>query len=242
MNIHFDLFYREKKYKVNYFNFFFIFSYLFFLLGSSDSQSQNFYKELKPKNTFVQFGLGAGSFFSTPRSYVDSLINQPMPVMFIGVGKRFSPHFSLKSLFSLQTYANKEYQLSETSEEIIVPLFKGILYAFELTPTFNLLPSNHHLHRPKVEFDLGIGLGYLMSITTEKFTFQEKEYMFNFLKHSPYIPMRSSVIFRVDSWSDLAIEGVFFFTWLNDTNTTSAFNLYGDHYSQINLVYRRFIR
>lgn len=200
---------------------------------------QSYYKENKPKTLSVLVGLGAGIFYAAPRPYTDSLVDQMMPALSLGLEKRIGGHISIKSQANFQAFGNKEYSISE---ETVKPLYQGISYAWELTPTFNLMPTHHHLNRSKMDFSLGVGVGYLANYTAEKFTFQNKEYTFNFLEHSAYIPIRSSIILRIDSWSDLAVEGVFFHTFLEKGSSISSFNHYGDHFAQVNLVYRRLIK
>ena len=200
---------------------------------------QNFYQENKPKTLSVIIGLGAGTFYPAPRPFTDSLVDQMMPVLSLGLEKRLGGHFSIKSHASFHSFGNKEYSYSE---KIVKPLYQGISYAWELTPTFNLIPYHQHLNRSKMDFTLGVGVGYLANYTSEKFTFQNKEYTFNFLEHSAYIPIRSSIIFSIDSWTDLAVEGVFFHTFLEEGSSISSFKQYGDHFTQLNLVYRRLIK
>ncbi len=200
---------------------------------------QNFYQENKPKTLSVFISLGAGTFYPAPRPFTDSLVDQVMPVLSLGLEKRLEGHFSIKSLASFQAFGNKEYSISEKIEK---PLYQGLSYTWELTPTFNIIPLQHHLNRPKMDFTLGVGVGYLANYTAEKFTFQDKEYTFNFLEHSAYIPIRSSIIFSIDSLTDLAVEGVFFKTLLGEGSPISSFKKYGDHFAQLNLVYRRLIR
>jgi len=200
---------------------------------------QNFYKENKPKTLTVFVGLGAGTFYAAPRPFTDSLVDQVMPVVSLGLEKRLGGHISIKSQASFQAFGNKEYSISE---KIVKPLYQGISYAWELTPTFNLMPTHHHLTRSKMDFALGVGIGYLANYTAEKFTFQDKEYTFNFLEHSTFIPIRSSIIFNINSWNDLAVEGVFFNSFLEESSSISSFNQYADHFAQVNLVYRRLIK
>ncbi len=200
---------------------------------------QNYYQENKPKTLSVFIGLGAGTFYPAPRPFTDSLVDQMMPVLSLGLEKRLGGHLSIKSQVSFQAFGNKEYSISE---EIVKPLYQGLSYAWELTPMFNLMPTHHHLNRTKMDFALGVGVGYLANYTAEKFTFQEKDYTFNFLEHSAYIPIRSSIIFSIDYWTDLAVEGVFFNTFFGEGSSISSFKKYGDHFAQLNLVYRRLIR
>jgi hypothetical protein len=203
---------------------------------------QNFFKENKPKILSVFVGLGAGSFYAAPRPFIDSLVSQVKPVLSMGVGKRLGSLLSLNSILSVQRYGNKQSLVDDLGEGSLKPLYQGVSYAFEITPTFNLFPSYHHLNRPKLDFTLGVGIGYLATYRAEKFVFQDKEYTFNFLEHSTYIPIRSSIIYKMDAWSDLAIEGVFFYTKLQEASSLNNFEQYGDHFSQVNLVYRKFIR
>ncbi len=203
---------------------------------------QNFYKENEPKTLSVKIGLGAGTFYAAPRPFFDSLVSQVMPVFSLGVGKRLGSHFSLNSNLSFQRYGNKHYLVDDLGEGSLKPFYQGFSYAFEITPTFNLMPTYHHLNRPKLDFTLGIGIGYLATYRAEKFVFQDKEYTFNFLEHAAYIPIRSSIIFTIDSWSNLATEGVFFYTQLEEGGSITSFNQYGDHFAQVNLVYRRLIK
>jgi hypothetical protein len=213
-----------------------------FCAFSATSFCQNFYKENQPKTITVQVGLGAGTFYAAPRPFIDSLVSQVMPVLYLGVGKRIGSHLSMNSNLSFQSYGNKQYLIDDLGERSIKPFYQGLSYAFEITPTFNLIPTYHHLNRPKMDFTLGLGIGYLATNRAEKFTFQDKEYTFNFLEHSAYIPIRSSISYKMDAWSDLAIEGVLFYTKLQETSSIIDFEQYGDHFAQLNLVYRRLMK
>lgn len=162
-----------------------------------------------------------------------------MPVISFGIEKRIASHISIKSQVGFQAFANSDYS---KSTKTTTPLYHGIAYSFRLTPTFNLLPYHHRLLRPKVDMNLGVGIDYLAIHRAEKFNFQGKEYTFHFLEHSPFIPISSSLIYRLDNRSDLAIEGVFFRTWLDKSSSSQNFNLQGNHFAQANLVYQRLIR
>jgi hypothetical protein len=204
--------------------------------------SQNFFKENQPKTITLQVALGAGTFYAAPRPFIDSLVSQVMPVLSLGLGKRLGSHLSLNSNLSFQSYGNKQYLIGDLGESSIKPLYQGVSYAFEITPTFNLFPTYHHLNRSKVDFTLGIGIGYLATYRSEKFVFQDKEYTFNFLEHAAYIPIRSSISYKLNAWSDLAIEAVFFYTKLQETSSLKDFQQYGNHFSQLNLIYRRLMK
>jgi hypothetical protein len=210
-----------------------------FELAYCQLQAQNFYKENQPKTITIQVGLGAGTFYPAPRPYTDSLMEHLMPILSFGIEKRIASHLSVKSQASFQAFGSSDYS---KSTKTTTPLDQGISYSFELTPTFNLLPNPHHLFRPKLDINLGVGIGYLATYRAEKFNFQGKDYTFHFLEHSPFIPIRSSLIYRLNNQSDVAIEGVFFRTWLDKSNSSPNFNLQGNHFAQANLVYRWWIK
>jgi hypothetical protein len=209
---------------------------------SGSSRAQSFYKEKNPKTIFCQVGLGAGTFFSAPRPSYDSIVNEKLPALSLAVGKRIGSHLSLKSTFSFQPFSSKEYIASDNGRGSLEPIFNGYNYAFDIMPSVNLLPSFHHMSRPIVDLNVGLGLGYLLTYRTEKFFFNEKYYEFNLFEHSAYIPVRASLSFRLGIVTDLMIEGAFFNTFLDDNRSVTEIRKDSDHFGQVNFVYRRFIR
>lgn len=218
---------------------------LFFIvcLGYSGSLwAQSFYKEKNPKTVFYQLGLGAGTFFSAPRPSYDSIVNEKLPALSLALGKRIGGHLSLKSTFSFQPFSSKEFVQNNEGNGTLEPIFNGYNYAFDVMPTFDLLPSFHHMSRPIVNFNLGVGVGYLLTYRTEKFFFNEKYYEFNLFEQSAYIPVRASFSFRLGILTDLIIEGAFFNTFLDDNRSVTEIKKDSDHFGQVNFIYRRFIK
>jgi hypothetical protein len=203
---------------------------------------QSFYREKNPKTIFYQIGLGAGTFFAAPRPSYDSIVNQKLPALSLAVGKRMGSHLSLKSSFSFQPFSSKEYVARDNGEGTLEPIFNGYNYAVDIMPSVNLLPSFHHMSRPIVDLNVGIGLGYLLTYRTEKFFFNEKYYEFNLFENSIYIPVRASLSFRLGIVSDLMIEGAFFNTFLDGNRNAAEIKKDSDHFGQVNFVYRRFIK
>lgn len=207
-----------------------------------DSYSQNFYREKEPKSKFYEIGLGVGTFFSTPRPSYDSLNNERAPVFSIGLGKKVTNYFSLKSSFSFQPFSSKEVILKENGVIDFEPIFKGYSYALDITPTFNLLPSYHHMSRPIIDIQVGLGVGYLLTYRTETFTYQEKKYDFSFFESSFYFPIRISTAIRVGNLSDLVLEGVFFYTFLDGSRKGIELKKDSDHFGQMNVKFRKYFR
>ena len=216
---------------------------LFLFMFSIESlKAQSFYREKEPKTLFYQIGLGAGTFFSAPRPSYDSIVNERMPIVSIGLGKRLTDRFTLKSTLSFQPISSQESILQDEVSIKLTPIFKGYSYAFDVTPTFNLIPSFHHMSRPIIDIQGGLGIGYLLTYRTETFTYQEKEFEFSFFESSLYLPLRVSTVFRLGSLSDLELEGSFFYTFLDDSRSSVDFDKDSDHFGQLNLVYRRYFR
>jgi hypothetical protein len=71
--------------------------------------------------------------------------------------------------------------------------------------------------------------------------FNEKEFTFNLIENSFYIPIRASLSVKIGKVSDLVVEGAFFNTWLDDNREGMDFEKNSDHFAQLNFVYRRFI-
>lgn len=220
----------------------YIFIMLFFLLADN-LVGQSFYREKNPKTISYQVGLGAGTFFSAPRPSYDSIVNQRLPVLSLALGKRIGSHLNLKSTFSFQPYSSKEFIPNPSdNSSTLSPIFNGYNYAFDFMPSFNLIPSYHHMSRPVVDFNLGIGAGFLLTYRTEKLFFNEKYYEFNLFESSVYIPIRASLSFRFGMVSDLILEGTFLNTFLDENRSLGEIKKNSDHFAQLIVAYRRFIR
>lgn len=216
---------------------------LIILLFTDEIFGQSFYQEKEPKTTYYRIGIGAGTYFAALRPSYEKIENQIVPVLSLGLGRKFNEHFSLKSTFSFQQFSSEELiTQEETGLEILEPIFQGYNYALDVVPTFSFLPALHHMSRPIIGLEVGVGLGYLLTYRTEKFEFNEKNYEFSFFESSFYLPVRVSTVIKLGILSDLEIEGAFFYTFLNDSESRDRFEKDSDHFGQLNLVYRRYIR
>lgn len=188
---------------------------------------------------FFQLGLGAGTFFAAPRLSYDSLVNQKLPLFSIALGKQLGTHLTVNSIFGFQPFSTKEFILGKTGIEKLESVFRGYCYAWELTPMVSVLPTFHHISRPTFDFNLGLGLGYLLTYRTEKFTFNEKAYKFNLIEQSAYIPIRTNFTIRVGVLTNLILEGAFFHTFLNEGRSPFIFKKNSDHFGQLMISYKK---
>ncbi len=229
----------SKKMGKKFLSIFFFFSFFLFF----QVKAQSFYQEKEPKTDFYRIGLGAGTFFAAPRPSYDKIENQIVPVISLGIGRKYGDHFSLRATASFQQFSSDELVMQKgTGIEVSEPIFQGYNYSFDVTPTFNLMPSFHHMSRPIIDLNAGIGLGYLLTYRTETFVYKEKDYDFSFFESSIYFPFKVSTVFKLGILTDLEIEGAFFYTFLNDSKSGSGFEKNSDHFGQLNLVYRRYFK
>jgi len=203
--------------------------------------AQSFYREKNAKTVFYQVGFGAGTFLAAPRPSYDSIVNQKLPVLSLGLGKRFGSRLTIKSTYTFQPYASQEYIATGEDSGTLEPMVSGFANALDIVPMVNLLPSFHHISRPIVDISMGAGLGYLSTYRTEKLIFNEKEYTFNLIENSFYIPIRASLSVKIGKVSDLVVEGAFFHTWLDDNREVTDFEKNSDHFAQLSFIYQRFI-
>jgi len=98
-----------------------------------------------------------------------------MPNIQIGGRQRISEQLLITASMGLQPFSTNEFVGKEDDGiSILEPVFDGFGNNVELLPTFSLLPSFHHMSRPKLDLQAGIGLGYLFSYRTEKLFFNDK--------------------------------------------------------------------
>jgi len=204
--------------------------------------SQSFYREREPKTDYFRLGFGAATFFSAPRRGYGEIKGSLRPSVNLGIGRKYSEYFSLGATASFNPFSNYELlnDNSSTLNETVV--FSGYQYAVDITPTLNLIPSYHHMSRPFFNLNLGLGLGYLLTYKTERFKFEEKEYEFSFFESSVYFPIRTNFSFKIGPLSDLELEGVFFYTFLNNSSTRKEFEIDGDHFGQLNLNFKKYFK
>jgi hypothetical protein len=219
---------------------------LLFVLGlivSNKANSQGFSTNRNPGIVFYQVGLGAGTFFTAPRPTVDieNIVNQKVPVLALGVGKRYGNYFSVKSNLSFQQFSAKEFIGNQNDNVVLDPVFDGYSFALDITPTFNVMPSYNLKKRFPVDLNLGLGLGYLLTNRTEKLYFNGKNYEINLTERSPYIPVRASLSFKLGLLNDVSIEGAFFNTWLDNIRPITKLSKNSDHFAQMNVMFRRYI-
>lgn len=192
--------------------------------------AQNFNKSKYEKEYFYSLGIGVGNFFP---SELGSDINPKLvPTLSAAFGKRMGGHFGLKSTASIQPFI---------VEQPVAP-YKGLSYALDLMPTVNLFPNKNQLDQPRINAELGMGVGYLINYVSKEIVISGSPRALQYLEFSPYVPIRLAVNFRFKRAINLGVEGVFFNTWLDpDKQMIYEVKKNANQFGQINLVMRRFL-
>jgi hypothetical protein len=194
------------------------------------ASAQNFNKSKYEKEYYYQVGLGVGDFF--PSEISDDINSLILPTLSLGFGKRLGGHFGLKSTASIQAFVVEQPDSP----------FKGLSYALDLMPTVNLLPSRNQFDQPRINAELGMGVGYLINYVSKEIVISGSPRALQYLEFSPYIPVRLALNIRFKSVNNLGVEGVFFNTWLGpEKETIYEINKNANQFGQINLVMRRFL-
>ncbi len=210
---------------------------------SQDLQGQNFYIEKAPKKDYYKMGVGIGKFFTSPRELLNEIENNFGPFVSVGIGRKFSSHLSLNANASFQRFSSNGLLINERSGEITRNrIFSGFALAFDVMPEFNLIPYYHHLDRPKVDLQVGLGLGFLQSGRLETILLSNEEFKVQTYNASPYIPLRTTVVFNTGLLSSLSVEGSFFYTFINEDSEFPDSKVDNDHLAQIVIVYKCYFK
>jgi hypothetical protein len=217
--------------------------FLLFIFSFVRVNAQSFYKEKEPKTRFYQISVGGGSFFTAPRLSYDSLVNEILPVVQFTVGKRVSDHLILTFSTGFQPFSTKEYiKPDDLNDGKLMPVFSGYGYTFDFIPSLSLFTWNHHMSRSTIDFQLGAGLGYLITYRTEKFFFNEKYYEFNLIENGFYFPIKASIMVKMGKIIDIGLEGNFLYTFLDGSRDSFSFEKDSNHFARMSLVFRKLLK
>lgn len=221
----------------------YIITFLFWITKNVPAIGQNFYSQKEMKKEYIKLGMGAGNFFASPIIGSSDIKGKILPGLNLGIGTKISPHLSLQTSGSIQHYSGYEFLNPDLINDLNQDqIYRGYSYSLDFMPVFNLIPYRYYKKRPNINWNLGIGLGYIWTYQTEKFEFNDKHYEFSFFRSSFFIPIRSSLEFKLNLDSYIELEGTFFYTWLSGYDFKTKPVLYNNHFIQLNVFYKRYIR
>lgn len=204
---------------------------------------QSFYKEKTPKNNI--WALGAGPSFiygdnAGPYGTWDFLWK---PAITGSYTKKFSRHLGYQFSTGIQWISSSQEGLYGPSIEEFwrsrgsAFTFRGQAFYMDLMPVFWLFPYENHMNRSIFNLYGGMGLGALFVNRKESYSYNATETRAN--TFTPHVPMRAGINYKLDNWSDLALEGTLLISFSDELDGNAGFNRFGDHMAQIQVVYKK---
>ncbi len=217
---------------------------LFFLV-SGMVHGQSFYKEKVPRNNVISFGIGPSFIYMDNGGQYRDWNFEIKPSVSASYSKKLNPMFDLRATAGFQQIASggnppDVIQENWTERESSFTA-KGTVYFFDVIPSMNLIPYDHHMNRSKFNIYGGIGLGVMHVATEQTKSFEENERPTNQSVTTPYIPVRAGLSYRIGNYSDIAGEGTILWTFNDTLDGNAGFNKYNDQLAQAQIVYRRYL-
>ena len=219
--------------------------FVLFFMASGLVSGQSFYKEKIPRNNVISFGIGPSFIYMDNGGQYRDWNFEIKPSVSASYSKKLTSQFDLRATVGFQQIASggnppavvrKNWTERESSFTA-----KGSVYFFDVIPSMNLIPYDHHMNRSKFNIYGGIGLGVMHVATEQTKSFEENERPTNQSVTTPYIPVRAGLSYRIGNYSDIAGEGTILWTFTDNLDGNAGSNKYNDQMAQAQIVYRRYL-
>ncbi|SFO64954.1 hypothetical protein SAMN04488519_11087 [Algoriphagus ornithinivorans] len=222
-----------------------LFLALLFLVISSNSYSQNFYKERISRNNILT--VGAGPSFS----YIDNggpyrtIGFEILPSLSVAWTKKLSQVFDLRYTVGYQSISSSNNGNLNVQEKWRIAgasfTAKGSTFYLDVMPSINLIPFSNHMHRSRFNIYGGAGIGVMAVSTKQTKSYSPDERPTNESLTTAYVPVRAGLSYRIGPYSDIAGEGTMLLTFTDNIDGNVGFNRFADHLFQAQIVFRRYI-
>ena len=217
---------------------------LFFLVSGLAS-GQSFYKEKIPRNNVISIGIGPSFIYMDNGGQYRDWNFEFKPSVSASYSKKLNSKFDLRATAGFQQIASGGKPLAIIQENWTERgssfTAKGSVYFFDVIPSMNLIPYDHHMNRSKFNLYGGFGLGVMHVATEQTSSFEENERATNHSSINPYIPLRAGLSYRIGNYSDIAGEGTILWTFTDNLDGNAGSNRYKDQMAQAQIVYRRYL-
>jgi hypothetical protein len=219
--------------------------FVLFFLASGLVSGQSFYKEKISRNNVISFGIGPSFIYMDNGGQYRDWNFEIKPSASASYSKKLNPMFDLRATAGFQQIAsggNPPFVIQENwTERGSSFTSKGSVYFFDVIPSMNLIPYDHHMNRSKFNIYGGFGLGVMHVVTEQTKSFEENERPTNHSTTNPYIPIRAGLSYRIGNYSDIAGEGTILWTFTDNLDGNAGSNRYNDQMAQAQIVYRRYL-
>lgn len=217
---------------------------LFFLV-SGLANGQSFYQEKIPRNNIFSFGIGPSFAYMDNGGQYREWNFEIKPAISASYSKKLNPMFDLRATVGFQQISSGGNPPAVIQENWTAKgssfTTKGSVYFFDVIPSMNLIPYDHHMNRSKFNIYGGFGLGVMHVATEQTKSFEENENPTNQSTTNPYIPVRAGLSYRIGNYSDIAGEGTILWTFTDNIDGNAGSNKYNDQLAQAQIVYRRYL-
>lgn len=217
------------------------------LFCSSQLHAQNFYKEKASREMHVQAGIGPSFMYADNAGGLRGINFNIRPSLSASIAKSIHPFINMRGTLGYQFYKGQSADYFHPS---YLDMWKANNESASTTSNIvfmDVMPLAHvnrvtnHTTRGSVDFYGGAGLGFLMAFNKETKLRDTGSFVENKTRPAVYIPIRAGFSFKLDLYSDIAVEGTLMLGFSDNIDGATNYNEYNDHLIQGQIVYRRYL-
>jgi len=237
-----------------------IYLFTFFILAAvlmgTPVQSQNFYKELTPRDRQLTIGIGPSVAF-TDFSFEDSRFPSVLhPSLFAAYSQQFRDHIFLVTTVGVQLSESNHVFMSTNDLAPFVDTGQSITYKtqslfVDIMPQFNIWRSDNHIWRPGFQVYGGMGLGIIASSGVEQYiTLISQEFLGErdidrqyprISRATGYVPFRVGISKKIHPNWDLGLQGTYMYLFTDRFDGNNTINSQNDQLFQVHLTVKRYL-
>ncbi|WP_439482684.1 hypothetical protein [Cyclobacterium plantarum] len=216
-------------------------------LCSNTLYGQNFYKEKISRNQYLQAGLGLGAMYADNSGRFRGLEVKTGPSVSFTYGRKIHSNVDLRGNLGYQRtqsqdqnyFTNQVVQSWRENGQAVGS--KNNLIYLDLMPTLHIVGSTNHTQRKRVNLYLGTGLGLLFNLSEVTNLSENGSERKKRSQAVPYIPVRGGLSYRLNLYTDIAIEGSVLMTFSDELDGNVGFNRFNDYPVSGQIVFRRYL-
>lgn len=217
---------------------------LFFPLTVS---SQNFYKEKVSRNQYYQVGLGLGAMYADNSGRFRGIDVKTGPSVSVTYGRKIHSNIDLRGNLG---YQRTQSQDQDYFSSLVIDTWrstdqavgsKNNLINLDLMPTLHIFGSENHTQRKSFNVYVGTGLGLLLNLNEETRLEVNGPERTNKSRVVGYIPVRGGLSYRLNLYTDIALEGSLLLTFSDQLDGNEGFNRFNDHPVFGQIVFRHYL-
>ncbi|SHN29556.1 hypothetical protein SAMN04488057_11764 [Cyclobacterium lianum] len=209
--------------------------------------AQNFYKEKISRNQYFQAGLGLGAMYADNSGRFRGLEVKTGPSVSFAYGRKIHSNIDLRTNLGYQRTQSQDQNYF--SDQVVASWrgsgeaigSKNNMIYLDVMPTLHIVGSENHTQRKRVNLYIGTGIGMLLNFN-ETTTIDANGSETNNRSHVVgYIPVRGGLSYRLNLYTDIALEGSILITFSDELDGNVGFNRFNDYPVSGQVVFRRYL-